>query len=123
MRLTGSGEAVPGGSAGDLYIRMHVRPHKVFTQEGDSLRMKLVVPLSDILLGATHNIETLDGNVAVKIPAGTHYTEVLRVKGKGVPSARNARRGDLLIDLDVVMPRKLNSKQKKLLKELRESGL
>lgn len=123
MRMTGNGEAVPGGQTGDLYIRIHVARHKVFVQENENLRMQLTLPLTDILLGATHEIKTLDGTVTMKIPAGTHFSEVLRIKGKGVPSARGRHRGDILVDLNVIIPTKLTKQQRQLLAELQDTGL
>ena len=83
--------------------------------------MTLPVQLTDIVLGETHTIETLDGNIEIKIPAGTQFGEVLRVKGKGVPSARGRGRGDLLVSLEVDVPSKLSKNAKKLFSDLRDN--
>lgn len=121
IRLSGSGEAVKGGRAGDLYIKIHVRPHKTFTKEGTTLHMKLDVKLSDALLGAKYSVETLDGAIDVKIPAGISHGESLRVKGKGVPSGRG--RGDLIIKVAVPLPKKLSKKAKQAVEELKKEGI
>src|SRR5581483_746187 len=101
IRLSGEGEAISGGSAGDLYVKIHVRPHPVFTKEGSNLYMTLKIKLSEALLGTEIPIETLDGKVTVKVPAGITFGEILRIKGKGVPGERTNRRGDLMIRIQI----------------------
>lgn len=124
VRLSGAGEAVQGGAPGDLYVRIHVAPHKVFKREGQNLSMGLNVKLSDALLGAEYPIETLDGQIKVKIPKGISSGEVLRVHDKGVPLDQNGkRRGDLLIKVEVKTPTKLSRKAEKLIEDLRAEGL
>jgi molecular chaperone DnaJ len=85
LRLPGQGEAIAGGTTGDLYIKIHVRDHKIFQREGANLVMDLKIKLTDALLGAQYGVETLDGAITVKIPEGVSFGEVLRIKGKGVP--------------------------------------
>ena len=106
MRLTGAGEAIAGGTAGDLYIKIHVKKHATFRKDGSNLVMDLNVKLTDALLGGEQTINTLDGAIKVKIPEGVTFGEVLRVKGKGVPSERG-HRGDILIKLNILIPKKL----------------
>lgn len=122
IRLSGAGEVVQGGMAGDLYVKVHVRKHPVFRKEGANVVMDLGVKLSDALLGAKYAVDTLDGRIEVKIPEGTSFGNTLRVKGKGIPVGKG-RRGDLLIKLKVALPEKLSTKAKKLLKELRDEGI
>lgn len=122
VRLTGAGEAVQNGTAGDLYVNIHIAPHKVFKREGANLVMNLGVKLTDALLGAEYPVETLDGQIKVKIPRGVSSGEVLRVREKGVPFSQK-HRGDLLIKVEVKTPAKLSRKAEKLVEELREEGV
>lgn len=122
VRLAGAGEAVPHGSNGDLYVRVRIAPHKVFTREGNDLAMKLPIKLSDALLGAEYPIETLDGSITLKIPKGISSGEILRVRGKGVPFGEK-RRGDLLITVTIKTPSVLSAHAHKLVEELRSEGL
>lgn len=130
IRMPGKGEAVAAGIAGDLYVKIHVRPHQIFHKEGANLVMDLKVKLSDALLGTVYPIETLDGKIEVKIPEGVSPNQILRVKGKGVPVGKDAatslstsRRGDLLIKLHIQIPEKLSRNAKELFKKLREEGI
>lgn len=122
VRLTGAGEAIQGGKAGDLYVRMHVGAHKVFRREGYNLVMVLSVKLTDAILGAEYPVQTLDGEIKLKIPKGVSSGEVLRVKDKGVP-LDTKRRGDLLVKLEVKTPAKLSRSAEKLVEELRKEGI
>ena len=121
VRLSGMGEATTGGVAGDLYIKIHVERHQIFKKEGSNLIMTLNVRLSDVLLGTTAFIKTLDGEIKLKIPEGTGFGEILRVKGKGVPYGN--KRGDLLINININIPQKLSKEEKKLVEELRIKGI
>lgn len=122
IRLTGGGEAVAGGDPGDLYIKVHVKPHATFTKQGSDLHMDLSVKLSDALLGSEYAIETLDGKITVKIPEGVRHGEILRVKEKGVPLERG-KRGNLMIRVAIDLPKKLSKGAKSLIEKLREEGL
>lgn len=122
IRMTGMGEAVAKGTAGDLYIKINVTPHGVFRREGHDLSMSLSLKLSDALLGAEYPIETLDGKISVKIPEGVGINEVLRVKGKGVPVSKG-KRGDLLIKLHIKLPNKLSRKERELVEQLKKEGI
>ncbi len=122
VRLPQQGEAVKTGVAGDLYVKIHVKPHSVFHREGQNLIMQLPVKLTDSLLGTTVSIETLEEKtIEVKIPVMKHAEEHLRVRGKGVPVGNS--RGDLIIRMEVALPKKLSSKSKKALEDLRNEGL
>jgi len=122
IRLGGAGEAMQGGSSGDLYVKVHVERHPLFRREGSNLLIDLSIKLSSALLGDEYTIETLDGNVTVKIPEGIRHGELLRLKGKGVPIDR-ARRGDLLIKIVIDLPSKLSREQKKLVEDLKKQGI
>ncbi len=122
VRLTGAGEAVKGGTAGDLYVRIHIAPHAIFTRERENLVMNLKVKLTDAILGAEYSLETLDGQIKLTIPKGISSGDVLRVKNKGVPM-NTKHRGDLLIKVEVKNPTKLSRKAEDLLKALREEGI
>ncbi len=122
IRLPAQGEAVKGGSAGDLYVKVHVAPHPTFRKDGSNLVMELPVKLTDALLGSTVSIETLEGKtLEVKIPQMQRAEEILRVKGKGV-SYENGR-GDLLIHVHAALPHKLSGKAKKAVEDLKAEGL
>ena len=123
IRLPQQGEAVKTGVAGDLYVKIHVKPHAVFERDGSNLIMQLPVKLTDALLGSTIAIETIEGKtLEVKIPVMRRAEELLRVRGKGIPTGGNSR-GDLLIRLEVALPQKLSSKAKKSVEELKSEGL
>lgn len=122
IRLTGHGEAVARGTPGDLYVKVHVERHKVFQRDGNNLVMELPVKLSDALLGAEYKVETLDGNLNVKIPEGVSPGEILRVRGRGVPISAN-RRGDLYLKVSIKIPPKLSRQARKLIEDLRAEGL
>ncbi|MFA5942156.1 MAG: molecular chaperone DnaJ [Candidatus Paceibacterota bacterium] len=122
IRLSGQGEAIKAGIAGDLYVKIHVKPHPVFRREGTNLFMDLPVKLTDALLGTTASIETLEGKtLEVKVPPMKRAEELLRVRGKGIPSDNS--RGDLIIRLEVALPHKLSGKAKKAVEDLRAEGL
>ncbi len=122
IRMTGGGEAVSKGMAGDLYIKINVVSHAVFKREGNDLVMNLDLKLSDALLGTEYSIQTLDGEIKVKIPEGVSINEILRVKGKGVPFSKS-KRGDLLIKLKIKLPNKLSYKSREIIEQLKKEGI
>ena len=121
IRMAGQGEAMQGGTPGDLYIKLHVTPDKDIKREGNNLFRVVPVKLTDALLGSTYDIETMDGTESVNIPAGVQTGDVLRIKNKGIPQGN--RRGDFELRLKVETPNKLSRKAKKLVEELREEGI
>jgi molecular chaperone DnaJ len=122
VRMTSMGEAVQGGTTGDLYIKINVKAHPQFKRDGLNLTMDLPIKLSDALLGLIYDLKTLEGNtVEVKIPEGINHGELLRVRGKGVPSTRG--RGDIILRIQIKMPAKLSKTTKKLIEELKKEGL
>jgi molecular chaperone DnaJ len=122
IRMSTKGEASPGGVSGDLYVKIHCRPHAFLKREGVNLVMNLDIKLTDALLGAEYPIETLDGKISVKIPEGVTHGEILRVREKGVPVDKS-RRGDFLIKLNIKFPKKLSKKAEKLVAELKSEGI
>lgn len=122
VKMPGRGEAVAGGVSGDLYVKLHVQTDKSFSREGLNLLTSLPIKLSDALIGHDFTIATLDGNEKIHIPAGTVHGEMIRVRGKGVPSGGN-RRGDLLVRVDIEFPKKLSRSQRELIEKLRAEGL
>ncbi len=122
IRLAGGGEAVKGGTSGDLYIKIHVKKHKIFHKEGNDLIMNLDVKLSDALLGAKIDIQTLDEISTLKIPEGINTGDILQIKGKGVMD-RVRGRGDILIHIRVILPKKLSKSARQAIEKLREEGM
>ena len=122
IRMTGGGEAIAGGVPGDLYVKVHVQDDKRFKKEGHNLVMSLSIKLTDALLGGSYDIETLDGELKLKIPQGVTHGERLRVKGKGVPK-RTGSRGDLFVQVDIMVPAKLSRAAKKAAQTLRDEGV
>tara|TARA_B100000508_G_scaffold140402_1_gene141285 strand:- start:562 stop:1647 length:1086 start_codon:yes stop_codon:yes gene_type:complete len=122
IRMTGRGEAIPGGQPGDLYIKLHVERDQRVKREGNNLVTDLPVKLTDALLGNEYAVETLDGAVTIKVPAGVQHGELLRIKGKGVPTGETSR-GDFLVKISIETPAKLSRKAKKLIEELRGEGI
>ena len=122
IRLTGMGEAVADGIAGDLYVKVHVQSDARFKKDGPNLVTELSVKLSDALLGSSYKIETLDGPEMLDIPQGITHGETLQIKGKGVPSARG-KRGDLYVRIKINLPSKLSRSAKALIEKLKEEGI
>lgn len=121
IRMPGRGEAMPHGQPGDLYIKVFVETDTKIRREGSTLYTNLPIKLTDALLGSTYTVETLDGDINVKIPAGITHGEQLRVKEKGVPTGKG--RGDFMIKVSIAMPKKLSKKAEKLIQELSQEGI
>lgn len=122
IRLSGGGEAIAGGTTGDLYIKIYVKRHATFRKDGHNLVMDLGVKLTDALLGGEVVIKTLDGDIKVKVPEGVVHGEILRIKSKGVPMDKN-HRGDILLKVSLVIPKKLSKETKKIIESLKNEGL
>ncbi len=122
IRYQGEGDAGRyGGPSGDLYIVLRVRPHKFFEREGNDLHCVIPISFAQAALGTELNITTLDGEMKLKIPEGTQSSQQFRVRGKGVPHLNEYGRGDLIAQIIVRTPTKLNKAQKELLRELGET--
>jgi molecular chaperone DnaJ len=120
IRLTDRGHAGEGGGpAGDLYVLVRVREDDRFAREGDDLVTVVDVPAPDAALGTTIDVDTLDGKEQLDIEPGTQPDTELRLRGKGMPSLRHRGRGDQVVQINVVIPRRLSKRQRELLEELR----
>jgi molecular chaperone DnaJ len=116
IRARGHGGRGQGG-AGDLYVRIEVEPHPVFGRNGADLTVTVPVSYPDAVLGATIEAPTLDGRVRLKVPPGTASATTLRARGKGAPKPRGGR-GDLLVTVQVDVPKKLSDEEKELIERL-----
>lgn len=125
LRVSGKGAPSPaGGQPGDLYLLIRVLPHQSFTREEDALVFDKKIPFTSAAMGCKLDVPTLSGTtLSVKVPAGTQANAKLRLKGHGLPSGPNGPRGNLYVRVNVEVPKALNKAQKKLLKDLQESGL
>jgi molecular chaperone DnaJ len=122
IRLSGEGEAGRnGGPSGDLYVEIRVQPHKIFDREGANISCEVPVSMATATLGGEVELPTLDGNVSLKIPAGTQSGKVFRLRGKGVTTVRDHRQGDLFAMVAVETPVHLTAKQKELLEKFDQS--
>lgn len=121
IRLAGQGEAgLRGAPAGDLFVTVHVSQDKVFGRNGDDLTLVLPVSYSELVLGTTVSVPTLEGRVGVKVPAGTADGRTLRVRGRGVPK-RTGGAGDLLVTVKVAVPPKLDDNASEALRRYAEA--
>ena len=117
IRLGGKGApGLRGGPAGDLYVRVHVRQHELFGRKGNDLILALPLTFPEAALGTTVRVPTLDRPVTLKIPAGTASGRTFRVRGKGVPR-RAGGAGDLLVTVDVAVPRALGAEAREALEK------
>jgi len=122
IRQSGAGEATKDGVNGDLYIKVHVKSDPNFRKEGSNIFTDIDVKLTDAITGAEYKLKTLDGTITIKIPAGVNHGDFLKVKNKGVIVGKDER-GDLLIKVKIIMPKKLSKRAKDLLDKLKEEGI
>jgi molecular chaperone DnaJ len=122
IRYQGEGEAGKfAGPAGDLYVVLNVKAHKFFERDGDDLHCVMPISFPQAALGTELEIQTLDGPAAIKVPEGTQSGKEFKLKGKGVPHLNSHGKGDLIVEIRVQTPSKLNKQQKELLKQLSET--
>jgi molecular chaperone DnaJ len=120
LRLHGEGESGPGGT-GDLYIVVHVKSHPKFNRHGADLHMKYTISFLQATLGTKITVTTIGSSVeTVRIPEGTQYGDIIKIKKAGMPYLRGSGTGDLYIEIQIKTPEKLSRKAKKLLTELQE---
>lgn len=117
IRLRGHGEAIGNGEKGDLYVHIRVKAHKKFTREGDIILSEEHVPMVEAALGTEIEVETVDGKIRMKVPAGTQSGTDFKLSGHGVPHIRSDKRGPHIVSIIVDIPTKLSKKQKELLEE------
>jgi len=123
LKMTGSGEmSTAAGTPGDLYIHIHVAPHKIFRRQGDDIVMQLPIKLSQAIVGGSINITTIDGMIKLKIPEGTQSGDILSVRGKGAYASSGYGRGNLLIEIKVELPKKASRKMKEIADNLAKEG-
>jgi molecular chaperone DnaJ len=119
IRLREHGEAIANGSKGDLYVNIRVRPHKRFTREGDLILSEEHVSMIDAALGTEIEVETVDGSVHMKVPAGTQSGADFKLSGHGVPHMRGDARGAHIVTVTVDTPTNLTREQKDLLEQFK----
>lgn len=121
IRVPGGGEAgVRGGSPGDIYVVIHLAPHRIFQREGADLHCEVPIPFHVAALGGEIRVPSLTGPINLKIPAGTQSGSTFRVRGQGMPVLQSSSRGDLFIRVEVEVPTQLNAEQRKKLEEFAE---
>ena len=123
QRIRLAGQGAPGGGggpAGDLFLRVRVRPHPVFERNGEDLSLVLPVALDEALLGAEVTVPTLKGRVSLRIPPETQNGRTIRLAGQGMPRSGGGH-GDLYVTVKVVLPTKLSDKERDLVRELAAS--
>jgi molecular chaperone DnaJ len=124
IRYQGEGEAGKyGGPAGDLYVVLSVKPHKFFERDGDDLHCVMPISFPQAALGTELQIETLEGPATIKIPEGTQSGREFRLRSKGVPHLNEHGKGDLIVEIRVATPSRLNKAQRDLLRQLGETIL
>ena len=119
VRVPGKGSAgTMGAAAGDLFLRVEVKPHPFFERQGNDLHVKVPVTVSEATLGAKIEVPTIDGRALVRIPPATNSGSTLRLREKGVPSARDGSRGDQYVEIQVIVPKPTDERVRNLMKEL-----
>ncbi len=123
VRITSEGE--PGrnnGPRGDLYCYVRIKADEFLQRDGNNIVAVVPISFTQATLGATVDVPSLDGTKQLKIPAGTQYGKIFRIKGQGLPNVRTGRSGDQLVQVTIETPVKLNAKQKELLEEFGKTG-
>ena len=121
VRVPGKGNAgTMGAPAGDLYLRVDVKPHPFFERRGNDVYVKVPVTVSEATLGSKVEVPTIDGRSLVRIPPGTNSGSTLRLREKGVPSARDGSRGDEYVEIQVIVPKPTDERVRNLMKELEQ---
>jgi len=128
VRVQGEGEPPPPeqvpsgeGMRGDLHVIVRVRPHERFERDGDDLIVAVPMTFTQLALGADVTVPTLEDDALVTVPPGTQHGALFRVEGEGLPNLRNGRRGALIVIAQLVVPRRLNEKQRQLLSDYAET--
>lgn len=125
LKVAGKGGAGrKKGRSGDLYVRIKIKPHAVFERKGDDIYVKLPLSFASFALGDEIEIPTIEGSMfLLKIPAGTESGRVLRVPEKGIPRFSRLGRGNMYVQVELKVPKKLTKEQKELLEKLKKEGL
>jgi molecular chaperone DnaJ len=118
IRVPSKGHAGRNGTgAGDLYLTLRVQPHPVFRREGDDLHMTVPLAIHEAALGAKVDLDVPDGTARLRVPPGTQTGQRFRLRGRGITSPRDGRRGDLVVEVRLALPRLLDERSKELLRE------
>ena len=118
IRVPGKGHAGRnGGETGDLYVTLHVPAHAIFRREGDDLHLTVPVAVHEAALGAKIEVPSLDGPLRLRVPPGTQAGQRFRLRDRGVASPHDGRRGDLVVEVRLVLPKLLDERSKELLRE------
>lgn len=122
LTLAGRGEAgEQGGMPGDLYVTINVKPHEIFTRDGNDIHLRLPITFSQAALGAELEIKTLTGRALLKIPDGTQTGTVFKMSGRGIKSAVNGRTGHMFVTVEVITPTRLSKEQRALFETLAQT--
>jgi molecular chaperone DnaJ len=124
IRISGEGEAgFRGASAGDLYVAVHIKPHRIFKRNGSDIYCKVPIPMTTAALGGEIEVPTIDGShIFVKIPQGTQNNSHFRLRSKGMSILKSNTRGDMIVEAIVETPVNLNKTQKELLRQFEEAA-
>jgi molecular chaperone DnaJ len=122
LRLSGQGEAGPaGGPAGNLFVNVNIKPHPLFNRQGKQVMSAVGINVAQAMLGDEIEVQTLDGDVALKVPAGTQSGQQFRLRHKGVPDMRSGERGDQIVTVHVNIPDALTDLQRELISQLADT--
>ena len=123
LRIQNGGQAGErGGQPGDLYVYIHIKPHKIFTRQGNDVYCEIPISFVQAALGAKVEAPTIDGKIELTIPEGTQSGKVLKIGGKGIPHLRGEGRGDEFVRIKVLTPKNLSARQRKLLLDFESGG-
>jgi molecular chaperone DnaJ len=118
VRLVGEGEAGSnGGPRGDLHCYISIKQHSLFARHGNDVVCQVPISFTQAALGGKIEVPTLDGREDLDVPGGTQHGEMFKLRGKGLPDLRTKRKGDVIVQIAVEIPKKLTERQKTLLKE------
>ena len=124
LRLAGKGDSGSnGGSTGDLYLEFRVKDHELYERDGNDIYLELPITITEAVLGCKKDVPTLYGNVKLTIESGANTGDKHRLKGKGVEDLHSGSKGNMYVIINVVIPEKIDKKQKKLFEELSETNL
>jgi molecular chaperone DnaJ len=122
IRVAGEGEpGRDGGPNGDLYVYVRIRPHEFLERDGNDLIAVVPISFTQAALGATIDVPSLDGTRQLKVPPGTQYGSLFRIRGQGLPEVRTGRTGDEIVQVTVETPTNLNDRQEELLREFAQT--
>jgi DnaJ-class molecular chaperone len=119
IRVSGEGNpGIGGGSNGDLYLVVHLKPDPRFRREGDDVYTDIEIPFTTLVLGGEISVPTLNGRVTMKVPEGSQNGRSMRLTGQGMPALRGGNKGNLYVKLNAVLPTHLDDEQRSLFERL-----